>query len=321
MEEIRLRKPDAKIVINSLLPMVDFQDNGEVKMADFADFEGKDESKGEKYRKREVPSTFKVGGGNDDDEAGEEKRGERPKPKDGKGRKLKAHSQQRDTKERPPRPPRAPKQTKKEREREEDNATEGPELDRAIERRKKILEAKDKRVRDKVFRDNEKFHPKKPVNPLLPMIKKRVLPPVWPAVHLINDKLKEFCMKHESITFFDATPIFATSESGGKHHLYTELISTRGHPSEQGFLRWEGAILSRLNQLLKPPKSEVDSVGAVPSEMRSGGVVVKESVDGSEHVSAGKESEPPRVGNDYMPDRHDPKPADDDEAADDDYEE
>ena len=38
VEEIRLRKPDAKIVINSLLPMVDYQKMQAPKMADFADF-------------------------------------------------------------------------------------------------------------------------------------------------------------------------------------------------------------------------------------------------------------------------------------------
>merc|ERR1712238_524101 len=40
VEEIRLRKPDAHIVVNSLLPMIDYQGTSgrSPQMADFADF-------------------------------------------------------------------------------------------------------------------------------------------------------------------------------------------------------------------------------------------------------------------------------------------
>ena len=107
------------------------------------------------------------------------------------------------------------KLTKKQREEMEDNATEGEELEHAIERKKKKLEKEDKKIRNKVFRDDEKYRPKRPVSKFLPMIKKKVLPPVWPSVHLINDKLKQFCTKHDSITFFDATEFFASKEEGG----------------------------------------------------------------------------------------------------------
>ena len=148
------------------------------------------------------------------------------------------------------------------------------------------------------------------------MIKKHVLPPVWPSVHLINDKLKEFCTKHEFITFFDATAIFATDEGGGKHHLHNELISPRGHPSAYGFAVWEGQIMGRLHKLMEKvveerisPQdpnddeqdgSKVDSEVEVLSPMKKVSVVsgasaddVEGSGDGAEHVSDGKESGPP----------------------------
>eukprot|EP00985_Skeletonema_marinoi_P030965 scaffold35071_cov88-Skeletonema_marinoi.AAC.1 len=54
VEEIRLRKPDAKIVINSLLPMINYQDGSvEPKMADVADFTADRGDRGRKYRKKE----------------------------------------------------------------------------------------------------------------------------------------------------------------------------------------------------------------------------------------------------------------------------
>mmetsp|Transcript_156 Transcript_156/g.383 ORF Transcript_156/g.383 Transcript_156/m.383 type:complete len:280 (-) Transcript_156:65-904(-) len=181
---------------------------------------------------------------------------------------------------------------------------------------KKMIEIKDKRFRNKEFRDDEKYHPKKPLSPLLPMIKKHVLPPVWPSVHLINDKLKEFCTKHEFITFFDATAIFATDEGGGKHHLHNELISPRGHPSAYGFAVWEGRIMGRLHKLMEkvveerisPPDSnddeqddiKEDSEVEVLSPMQKVSVVsgasadgVEGNGDGADHVSDGKESGPP----------------------------
>merc|ERR1719253_755334 len=100
--------------------------------------------------------------------------------------------------------------------------------------KKEKLNKKDKKIVKRVFKDNEKYHPKKPVAKVVPFIKKRVLPPVWPSVHLINAKLKEFCSKHDSITFFDATSIFATNEGPGGHRLKNELISPGVTPRRTG---------------------------------------------------------------------------------------
>mmetsp|Transcript_32825 Transcript_32825/g.67169 ORF Transcript_32825/g.67169 Transcript_32825/m.67169 type:complete len:702 (+) Transcript_32825:152-2257(+) len=288
VEEIRLRKPDAKIVINSLLPMINYQDGSvEPKMADVADFTAdrgdrgsrKYRKKEDRYgeeRKREVPSTFKVRGNDDqinDNDEGDGKRRflklrkkenetdedfeeRRTKKQDKRKGRRERNNEEEDEEERPK------KLTKKQREEAEDNATEGPDLEKAIERKKKKLDKEDKIIREKAFKDDEKFHPKRPVSKFLPMIKKKVLPPVWPSVHLINDKLKEFCTKHESITFFDATEFFASKEEGGRHHLYNDLISPRGHPTELGFQRWELEIRDRLKHLIPPESDTPEPIGS-----------------------------------------------------------
>ncbi len=311
VEEIRLRKPDAKIVINSLLPMINYQDGSvEPKMADVADFTA---DRGSKYRrkedryreerKREVPATFKVRGGNDDqvgNDGGDGRKGkhrqlrvkeredesdeafEERKMKNKKRRKERNDADDEDEEEKKPKA----KMNKRQREEAEDNATEGPDLEKAIERKKKKLDKEDKRIRDKVFKDDEKYHPKKPVSKFLPMIQKKVLPPVWPSVHLINDKLKQFCTKHDSITFFDATEFFASKEEGGRHHLYNELISPRGHPTELGFQRWELEIRDRLKQLIPPESDKPSPIGEKDTEEDDD---VDGEIDnvGTEVVSAG----------------------------------
>lgn len=188
----------------------------------------------------------------------------------------------------------------------DEDATEGPELEEAMKRRKERLDAIDKRIRNKVFRDDEKYHPKNRLSPLFPMMPRHALPPVWPSVHLINDKLKDFCSKHESITFFDATPIFATSEGGGRHRLHNELISPRGHPSGLGFAIWERNIMAQLHKMTlkmtekndKPSiqdelEEDTDLEVLSPFSTMGSADFVPHSGDGSEHVSDGKESGPP----------------------------
>ena len=375
VEEIRLRKPDAKIVVNSLLPMIDYRadvskgkgkgkggDGGgdgdgdvqKVNMADFADFRAKRdavkrmqkkvdrERAGGRYPKREVPSNFRMrdenkGGGEHDGDHESDKGGDhdnsdkKKKKKESRGddnrrldmdvdfdlhelgdriatwedefggfehdyifdssssnpnnslRRILSKEEREGKEEGSPtrRKTKAGKKTTKaEKEEREDNATEGPELERAMERRKKALDKMDKKHHnvDKVFRDADKYEAKKPVVPLLPIFKKKVLPPVWPSVHVINNWLKIFCSRHESITFFDSTPIFSEEQGGGgeggksksksgtgrAHRLYEDLISPRGHPTEEGFEVWETAIKERLHKMLEVKKTSDSKVKKVP---------------------------------------------------------
>jgi len=322
VEEIRLRKPDAKIVINSLLPMVNYQRRDQPKMADFADFrrDAKNSmrenmevdrlrkfyngSGGPKERKNGGPKLrrLKKNKKNQEEEKNENKKERKQEKKNEKLSDVRGKREKRK------------KRHGRGRNKEDDDATEGPALEKALERRKKMLEHMDKRFQNKKFRDDEKYHPKKPLSPLLPVIRKHVLPPVWPSVHLINDKLKEFCSKHESITFFDATRIFASNEGGGMHQMNSDLISPRGHPSELGFAVWEGQIMGRLHKMLmeKTAKSpwpipdhsgkelgedkehpEKEELAPMTKVSVASSDLVEGSGDGTEHVSEGKESGPP----------------------------
>ena len=326
VEEIRLRKPDAKIVINSLLPMIDYQSMTQPKMSDVADFKREKDAVRES---QEIEKGIKQFFGGKDGSAMKNSGGSKPSgfKEHGYGR-LRRFLRSRPKRRSGP-PPRSwrEKMTKRKRQEEEDNATEGVNLEKALERKKKVLEKKDKRMRDREFKDDEKYRPKKPISPFIPMIKKKVLPPVWPAVHLINEKLKEFSSKHESITFFDATAVFASDEGGGRHHLHNELISPRGHPSELGFAVWEGRIMGKLHLMLKEQQqAEIEKIAererdepedddnfddddqgkgniveqeeeeerATPKVDDKGKEISKDE-EGSHHVSDGKENEPPKL--------------------------
>ena len=306
VEEIRLRKPDAKIVINSLLPMIDYQSMQQPTMADVADFKREKDAVKENMEIEKGLKKFKEG-----------------------VRMLRSKKKKK-------------KRTKKQRQYDEEHATEGKDLEKALERKKKILERKDKRMKNKAFKDNEKYRPKKPLSPFLPMIKKKVLPPVWPSVHLINDKLKEFCSKHDSIRFFDATPIFASEEGGGRHHMHNELISPRGHPSELGFAVWEGHIMGRLHKLMMEKQADIESdqsmkndddfnddlddeegyeqhAQEMDAEIAGAG---EEEGEGSHHVSEGKENSPPKPVLEQQTSRDPPSEEEEEEAeAEDDDEE
>lgn len=290
VEEIMLRKPDALIVINSLLPMIDYRSE-DVKMADVVDFKTDPDNSMKKNMEIEKAVKGFVGqkgarspgstGGTWKFVKGE--KGQEAANKGG-GRRLRTNK-------------------RKQKMAREDEAMEGTDLKKAMERRKKALDRRDKRMINKAFKDNERFRPKKPLSPFLPFLNKKALPPVWPAVHLINEKLKEFCAKHDSVSFFDATSIFAQDVGGGRHHLDNDLISPRGHPSELGFAVWEGRIMGRLDKIFKemapppPPASlpddddddDVDVEGELDDvdESATGTSATVEAI-GSEHVSVGK---------------------------------
>lgn len=73
--------------------------------------------------------------------------------------------------------------------------------------------------------------------------------PLWTIISAINEELKKFCTKHDRVTFFDATEIFAENE-GKFWVLKTDMITVRGHPTPLGYSTWEAAIAERAKQLL-----------------------------------------------------------------------
>lgn len=104
-----------------------------------------------------------------------------------------------------------------------------------------------------------RYKKKDPINPVLDpnetkmkkyqLFKKNRLP-LWTSIYAINDELKKFALKHERVTFYDATSIFAEKVERGKYMLKSDMISIRGHPTVEGFQKWEDDMLKRIKTML-----------------------------------------------------------------------
>ena len=137
---------------------------------------------------------------------------------------------------------------------------------------------------------------KDPVNPLLDpnktkmkkyqLFKKNLLP-LWTSIYAINRELRKFCEKHDRVTFFDATNIFAERVERGKYMLRSDMISIRGHPTVAGYSAWEAAMLKKLQSMLANEEKEKKVVKYNVEESISS----NKSDDGSmEQLSLDKES-------------------------------
>ena len=85
--------------------------------------------------------------------------------------------------------------------------------------------------------------------------------PLWTSIFAINKQLFKFCEKHEQVDFFDATNIFAERKTadGGSQKFFTLLsdrISARGHPTELGYLKWEDAMVEKIQEILAEMKRD-----------------------------------------------------------------
>jgi len=74
--------------------------------------------------------------------------------------------------------------------------------------------------------------------------------PLFTSIYAINAVLKKFAKKHEKVFFFDATNIFAEREER-YWNLKTDMISTRGHPSFEGYKKWERAVIEKTKTILQ----------------------------------------------------------------------
>ena len=88
-----------------------------------------------------------------------------------------------------------------------------------------------------------------------PIVHKERKLPLWTSITAINDQLKKFCAKHDRVTFFDATDIFAEKEEADVWTLNSSTITLRGHPTEAGYRQWEEAIVKRALGMLKEPST------------------------------------------------------------------
>ena len=82
--------------------------------------------------------------------------------------------------------------------------------------------------------------------------------PFWTSIKAINRELKKFAEKQppDRVIFFDATSLF-TAKEGKQYTLLTDLLTVRGHPTEKGFAIWEDAIVDKVQKILNiGPKGE-----------------------------------------------------------------
>lgn len=79
--------------------------------------------------------------------------------------------------------------------------------------------------------------------------------PLWTSIRAINRELRKFADKHDRVIFFDATDLFA-EKVGKSYTLLTDQISIRGHPTERGFSVWEDEIVKKLEQILVTMKRD-----------------------------------------------------------------
>lgn len=89
--------------------------------------------------------------------------------------------------------------------------------------------------------------------------------PLWTSIRSINKELRKFAEKHDRVIFFDATDLMV-EKVGKSYVLLTDRISTRGHLTERGFAVWEDEIVKCLEQIFVTMKREQpDLFGAVPA--------------------------------------------------------
>jgi len=224
VEEIHEQQPDAKIVINSLLPMTSMRGGLFPEMVEFADSLPKDKVKeiqaslkekikNKQNRKEAMKESRNHGGGR---KRKHKKRNSQGEDQDG-GRELLTDDQE-------------------------------LRVSRYKEQHQKLLEFLQTRKKDLDLDDPEKMRK------FSPLFLQRNRAPLWTSIRAINRQLKRFCQHHPYATFFDATDIFATRSDDGDERTYLirpDMISIRGHPTEAGYKKWEKQVGKRLGTILE----------------------------------------------------------------------
>ena len=270
VEELRIKRPDAKIVIQSMLPMSDFRGGAYPTRLDYKDaFREGPARRGRLGRL--------VGGVRAVDETHIAHRPNESRMPGG-GRKRRALTEvnhrvgasdvRREMRWKKPEGKHAEMTPKK---RAELMVRHVEELKRAKEIQEEQDE-KDEKVLQKHLR-TDRFNPTlqnrnrfKKLDPKMLFLRHTQLP-LWPAISAINSALQKFSEHHEKVTFFDATDIFAERIERGSWMLLTDRISHRGHPTEEGFERWEDEVAKKLGTMLekdrkKREKRDIPSLAA-----------------------------------------------------------
>jgi PP-loop superfamily ATP-utilizing enzyme len=238
VEEILERKPHARVVINSLLPMAVLREGAYPLISDvedsFSQVSGKyvvTEKDGERVLLEMVQPLREIEN--------------RPPDRMVRGnRRLAVEHQNRAT----------PNRELEENEQEKANKEE---LDRDQQSRKSIRDRANPTLRDDQTRIR-KFNPG--------FISKKKIP-IFASIRAINRELKQFAVLHgERVTFFDSTSIFTEKKDDTSFTLLSSKISARGHPTPLGYSEWEDAVADRLKQLLAVMKASQPELFA-PNEV------------------------------------------------------
>ena len=109
---------------------------------------------------------------------------------------------------------------------------------------KKYMMAAKKDRYNPVMKEKHSFH--KNSNVFHKNQKAPIRIPMWTAIHEINKQLLAFCQNTDQVTFYDPTHIFTTKTENGEFKLLTDLISPRGHPTREGYKMWMREVQERL---------------------------------------------------------------------------
>ena len=245
VEEILQKKPNAQVVVNSMLPMADLRGGIYPHMNDYQDaFKQYKGGNVQKSHYARAPPTNNMSSNNNNDN---------------KHRMLMMKRNRR----------------KQSPQVEGDDPNNPEPLKQAIKRIKR----------------------KDPYNPKLPtanmihkynskqLFMKQNRLPLWTSISAINKELKRFCAKHERVTFFDATDIFAEREQANQYVLQSDKISVRGHPTVWGYEAWENAILEKIKKMLA---NEPEEVTKLTPKKKSNDDEIEKVEDSSESESGSK---------------------------------
>lgn len=242
VEEIMERKPNARIVINSLFPMVSMRGDPYPLISDYQD-------------------SFENGGGRSNGENAEDE------DEDSNRHRQLAEARMRDRPRTGPNPSRGSWRFG------EDARVRGnPDLflkdpmhphERSEEAERIRAAIAERRKRMGIFRRN----PRDPINPILDAnrhkihkfvpgtlnLKKRKLP-LWTSIRAINKQLETFAVKNERVTFFDVTRLFSTRRDDGTSSLSSKFITARGHPTVRGYAIYEDEIVKEVTKIITEMK-------------------------------------------------------------------
>ncbi len=276
VEEIRSRKPDAEIVINSMLPMADFRGGDMPGMMDYKDAFRPIRGRGSSlsamtagvpkitYQRPDATTTVlskrhPILEGKPVSVTVVGKPVEQSTPAaSGGDRQLKKKDENEKT-DKKKEDAKAKKEEKKkekevEKQEKEDEKKEKLEAKKAaIAQKKFIKKIKKDPVNPKLNMDITKIKARDPKK--LFLAKNRL--PLWTSINAINKQLRKFADAHDKITFFDATDIFAERDEGNKYVLQSDKISIRGHPTLAGFQEWEEAIAISLKKMFEKADEEL----------------------------------------------------------------